>query len=207
MAWINRPKARPMTLREQRLAAEHVVLAAQLARTWQVRLPHLRDELEEAALLGLVAAAMRWQPARGVLFRTYLQHRVRGAIRDMLRRELLLGYRAGTCRRSIPPRVVQASTVSEEDLEQAQPVRSEGVADGERLADAELRAMDILAERMVAMLSGRAAELLKLMYVEGYSAAGAAARLGVSPSRAGEIHAAAIARLREVMAGGGGVTS
>lgn len=48
------------------------------------------DELEAAGREGLFMAAQRFEPERGVPFRRFANHRVRGAIIDTLRRESLL---------------------------------------------------------------------------------------------------------------------
>lgn len=44
------------------------------------------DNLESAGILGLVEAAAQFDPQRGVEFRTFAHHRIRGAILDELRR-------------------------------------------------------------------------------------------------------------------------
>lgn len=44
------------------------------------------ENLESAGVLGLVEAASQFDPARGVEFRTFAYHRIRGAILDELRR-------------------------------------------------------------------------------------------------------------------------
>jgi RNA polymerase sigma factor for flagellar operon FliA len=51
------------------------------------RLPHTvdRDDLIGAGLLGLLDATAKYDPARGVQFKTYAELRVRGAILDSLR--------------------------------------------------------------------------------------------------------------------------
>ena len=45
-----------------------------------------RDDLQGAAELGLVEAANHFDPARGVLFKTFAYYRIRGAIYDSLRK-------------------------------------------------------------------------------------------------------------------------
>jgi len=44
------------------------------------------DELKSAAMHGLMEAASRFDPARGVMFKTYAETRIRGAVRDELRK-------------------------------------------------------------------------------------------------------------------------
>ncbi|MCF8028359.1 MAG: FliA/WhiG family RNA polymerase sigma factor [Desulfobacteraceae bacterium] len=45
-----------------------------------------KDELRSAAMHGLMEAAARFDPGRGVMFKTYAETRIRGAIRDELRK-------------------------------------------------------------------------------------------------------------------------
>ena len=48
--------------------------------------PHLdRDDLRSAAVLGLISAAERFDPTRGVQFKTFAEQRIRGTIMDELR--------------------------------------------------------------------------------------------------------------------------
>lgn len=44
------------------------------------------EELRSAAVHGLMEAAARFDPAKGVLFKTYAETRIRGAVRDELRK-------------------------------------------------------------------------------------------------------------------------
>ena len=43
------------------------------------------DDLVQIGLLGLIDAAARYQPWRGVFFRAFARHRIRGTILDALR--------------------------------------------------------------------------------------------------------------------------
>lgn len=45
-----------------------------------------RDEIRSAAMLGLVDAADRFDPTRGILFKTFAERRIRGAVLDEVRR-------------------------------------------------------------------------------------------------------------------------
>lgn len=48
--------------------------------------PHLdKDDLMSAAVIGLITAAERFDPARGVQFKTFAEQRIRGTIMDELR--------------------------------------------------------------------------------------------------------------------------
>lgn len=48
--------------------------------------PHIdREDLMSAAVIGLITAAERFDPARGVQFKTFVEQRIRGTIMDELR--------------------------------------------------------------------------------------------------------------------------
>jgi len=76
----------PATHREQ-LIEEHYPLVTYLASRVSSKLPPNIDvdDLIGAGVLGLIDAADKFDPARGVRFRTYAERRVRGAILDHLR--------------------------------------------------------------------------------------------------------------------------
>jgi RNA polymerase sigma factor for flagellar operon FliA len=70
-----------------RLVQETLPLVARVAAAIGARLPHsveMRD-LTQAGVLGLLDAADKFDTGKGVLFRTYAELRIRGAILDSLR--------------------------------------------------------------------------------------------------------------------------
>lgn len=69
------------------------ILARQLGRELGIPSRFLED-LESAGREGLVGAAQRFDAERGVPFRRFAHHRVRGAMLDALRREAALPKRA-----------------------------------------------------------------------------------------------------------------
>lgn len=70
------------------LIVQHLWLVRHIARRLLAQLPPGvdLDNLESAGVLGLVEAATRFDPDRGVSFRAYSSIRIRGAILDELRR-------------------------------------------------------------------------------------------------------------------------
>jgi RNA polymerase sigma factor for flagellar operon FliA len=75
------------------LVTAHLALVSMVARQVQREIgvaSRFTDELEAAGREGLFMAAQRFEPERGVPFRRFANHRVRGAIIDALRRESLL---------------------------------------------------------------------------------------------------------------------
>lgn len=72
----------------QGLVVEYMPLVKFVAlRIWQ-KIPSSVDleDLEHAGMLGLMEAACRFDPTHDNLFKTYAEHRIRGAILDELRR-------------------------------------------------------------------------------------------------------------------------
>ena len=72
--------------REQ-LIVEHIPLVRYLVGRMSVKLPtHLdQQDLLGSAMIGLINAADRFDPARGVLFKTFAEQHIRGTILDELR--------------------------------------------------------------------------------------------------------------------------
>jgi RNA polymerase sigma factor for flagellar operon FliA len=77
----------PLTAEQERLMIEHLPIVRFIARRVHERLPqHVPiEDLYSAGVLGLLDAFGKFDPAEKVLFRTYAQFRIRGAILDSLR--------------------------------------------------------------------------------------------------------------------------
>jgi RNA polymerase sigma factor for flagellar operon FliA len=76
-----------LTAEQERLTIEHLPIVRFIARRVHERLPrHVSiDDLYSAGVVGLLDAVGRFDPVKPVLFRTYAQFRIRGAILDSLR--------------------------------------------------------------------------------------------------------------------------
>jgi RNA polymerase sigma factor FliA len=76
-----------LTAEQELLMTEHLPIVRFIARRIHERLPqHVPiEDLYSAGVLGLLDAFGRFDPSKQVLFRTYAQFRVRGAILDSLR--------------------------------------------------------------------------------------------------------------------------
>lgn len=71
------------------LVVEQMIFAKKLASDFYRRRAYLgieREDYEGAALLGLCDAARRYDPSRGMGFKTFVYLRIRGAMFDLLRR-------------------------------------------------------------------------------------------------------------------------
>jgi RNA polymerase sigma factor for flagellar operon FliA len=76
-----------LTAEQERVMVEHLPIVRFIARRIHERLPaHVPiEDLYGAGVLGLLDAFGRFDPSKKVLFRTYAQFRIRGAILDSLR--------------------------------------------------------------------------------------------------------------------------
>jgi RNA polymerase sigma factor FliA len=74
-------------INREELILEHIGLARYLVNRIVPQLPsHLdRDDLMSVAVIGLINAADRYDPTRGVLFKTFAEQHIRGTIIDELR--------------------------------------------------------------------------------------------------------------------------
>jgi RNA polymerase sigma factor for flagellar operon FliA len=78
---------RASTLNRDELIVSHLPLVKYLVGKIASQLPqHLdREDLMSAAIIGLITAAERFDPNRGVQFKTFVEQRIRGTIMDELR--------------------------------------------------------------------------------------------------------------------------
>lgn len=69
------------------LIISHLPLAKYLVKRIAANLPpHLdEDELMSAAVMGLISSAERFEPSRGIQFKTFAEQRIKGMIMDELR--------------------------------------------------------------------------------------------------------------------------
>ncbi|MCF6289665.1 MAG: FliA/WhiG family RNA polymerase sigma factor [Desulfobacterales bacterium] len=75
-------------LDRDRLIRSHLPLVDFLTSRMVAQVPHYmtRDDIASAAVLGLVDAAQRFDPAKGVQFKTFAEQRIRGSIIDEARK-------------------------------------------------------------------------------------------------------------------------
>lgn len=73
---------------KDQLIRSHLSLVHFLAERMVTQVPArlTRDDLASAGMMGLVDAANRFDPGKGVLFKTFAEPRIRGAIMDEVRR-------------------------------------------------------------------------------------------------------------------------
>jgi RNA polymerase sigma factor for flagellar operon FliA len=197
-----------------------------VARRFAVRSGHAvsADDLWSAGALGLIDAARRFDPARDIRFETFAEHRVRGAIVDELRRMDHLPRRLRTQveavvkargklgqalgREPTTDEIASAIGLEVDDTEglvalsmpqlQVLPEMPDPVgAPVDRLEEEETRAG--LADA-ISRLPERLRTLLGLHYQEELTYREIAQVMGISQPRVCQLHAEAVAQLKQLLA-------
>lgn len=78
----------PGPAEREKMIEAHLPLVDFLVERMMTQVPGFvnRDDIRSAALMGLLDAASRFDPRRGVLFKTFAERRIRGAVFDDVRR-------------------------------------------------------------------------------------------------------------------------
>lgn len=181
-----------MTKEQEALIEDCLWLVYRMAKRAKCCLPK-RVEYEDvvsAGNVGLVKAALKFDPTLGVPFGAYARLRIRGEILDHLRRlSRLSRYMRG---QGMPEPVVMSfdeptaydRETLEDDLRDNQPA-VEDVA--ERNDD---------CEKIIDLFDGRDRQIFEMLYVDGFTQATAGAIVGVSESRICQIHKGLLAKVR-----------
>jgi RNA polymerase sigma factor FliA len=125
------------------------VIARQVARELGMQLSNV-DDLEGEGREGLFTAAQRFDPERGVPFRRFAGHRVRGAMIDALRRESTLPRRARERLRALDS-ALRLNEAASEDLAAPTPP-------GTTTSSLDARLAEHLANLATAIATGLVAE-------------------------------------------------
>jgi RNA polymerase sigma factor FliA len=167
----------------------------------------LRDDLMAAGTYGLIDSLRKNGGDNGVTFEWYARIRIRGAIVDELRTQDWLTRRArnqvtAAAAQSEETTGVRACVVGFDDLPGR--LAAGGFADEEAQSPLEAVAerMDHAAlARAVSNLPERERYIIAAHYFEGVQFKSIAQTLGVSEPRISQLHARAVVRLREALAG------
>jgi RNA polymerase sigma factor for flagellar operon FliA len=219
----------PFARMRSALVTENIHMARRIAAMLARRLPPgLADDVQSAALLGLVEAARRFHPGRGDSFPAFAAKRVRGAILDELRRGDMLPRRARQAARRVReavraleqslgrvPRDEEIAAHLGVDVEHyrdklaglgsVEMVSLDRVVGGsqEPGADPEQNAMRAAVVEKLGrareQLDPREARILTMYYEEQMTLAEIGRLLGVTESRVCQLHTRALRRLREEM--------
>jgi len=187
------------------LIERYAPLATSLARRMRVPTGVLagQDDLESAAILGLIDAVDRFDPDRGVPFEGYAALRIRGAVLDELRRtddhtrSERRRARAPVADDAEPAIGAFSSTLSLDALLQSgdRDWASQDDLD-ERFEGEDLR---MRVESALAFLPVRQRELLARYYGESLTLRESAVRMGITEARASQLHSRAIQNLRRTL--------
>jgi len=210
-----------------RLILEHRDFAEALARELHQKLPrHVEfDETRAMAMVGLVEAASRFDPASGAAFKTFAYYRIRGAILDGVRQwarqnpqghsthELTQVLGVEESMNEIGEGAACAAACSG-DVEQAMRnyaantavvVLLSGAAvdaaasDDDPAADAEAAEWYARVRASVALLDEQEATIVRMHYFDGASFTECAVTLGKHKAWISRLHARAIERIRSTL--------
>jgi RNA polymerase sigma factor for flagellar operon FliA len=171
----------------------------------------LRSEIDDLVAFGfggLLEAERRFDPARGVRFRTFAYYRVRGAMLDGVRKMAHLPRRAHE-RHQYEDEVELTAAPRSLDtafLRISGSLTTGSVLQGELVdtsPEAALLKHESIARLLAALprLSARHRTVVRAHYFEGRSLDDVARELGVSKSWASRLHTQALRRLREALVG------
>jgi RNA polymerase sigma factor for flagellar operon FliA len=176
------------------------------------------DDVKAYAQQGLIQAADRFDPDRGVSFTTFAYYRIRGAVIDGFREmgpvvnpkavfhsraDEYIEHRAAEARprsaadaaQRLADMVADLAMVYLVSTEELDTLPDEGLPDP--LDACERREEMSAVKRSIAALPENERELIHLMYFKGLSPNDTAARMGISKSWVSRLHAKALATLRE----------
>jgi RNA polymerase sigma factor for flagellar operon FliA len=184
------------------LIERYAAMATSVARRMRVPTGALmgRDDIESAALIGLIGAVDRFDPDRGVPFEGYAGLRIRGAILDELRRvdDRSRGERrrARIVAEDQEPEIAAYGQTLSLDMLLETGDRDWAADDDESLDRYEAQDMRTRVESALRCLPPRQRELLARYYGDALTLRESAERMGISEARACQLHGRAIQNLR-----------
>lgn len=156
---------------QELLVIQHLKFAKRVAVRVGQKHPRYAQEIESAAYLGLVKAALRFDAELGYQFWTYAKRCIRGAIKDALVREIPHGFREN------PEGAPYFTSLSGDGCGLEECGRVLGASpDGD--VDEELRSIDDFEAR-IAAVPGHYKELLRLLFLRDLTLTRASRVLGI----------------------------
>jgi len=173
---------------------QNMDLVHHIARRLQQRLPPCVtfDDLSSAGTIGLMQAVDRFDASRGASFKTYAQHRIRGAMLDYLRDEDPFSRETRRRIRQSDGAMTAPVTISLDQLPESTLNRLARSPEGTARELAGIATAHI-ARRC---LSARENRLITLLFDFGWLASEVAAEFKVNESRVSQIKRTALAKLR-----------
>ena len=158
------------------------------------------DDLESAALVGLIDAVDRFDPDRGVPFEGYASLRIRGAVLDEVRRVDELGRADRRRQREAQAQGVEGSYIATVSLDDLIEHGYGGEEQQDELAERyEAEDVRMRVRSAMACLPPRQREVLERYYGQSLTLREAGQRMGISEARACQLHGRAIQNLRRTM--------
>jgi RNA polymerase sigma factor for flagellar operon FliA len=155
------------------------------------------DDLESAALIGLIDAVDRFQPERGVPFEGYASLRIRGAVLDEVRRVDVLGRADRRRQREAAAQGEEGSYLGTVSLDELIESGYRGGEQQDELAERyEAEDLRTRVRSAMACLPARQSEVLERYYGQSLTLREAGLRMGISEARACQLHGRAIQNLR-----------
>jgi RNA polymerase sigma factor FliA len=187
------------------LIERYAPLATSVARRMRVPTSALmgRDDIESAALIGLIDAVDRYDPERGVPFEGYAGLRIRGAILDELRRlddhTRAERQRARAVATDTDPEIgAYGATLSLDMLLESGD--RDWAADDDAVDPYESQDLRMRVESALKCLPPRQREVLARYYGDSLTLRESAVKMGISEARACQLHGRAIQNLRHELA-------
>jgi RNA polymerase sigma factor for flagellar operon FliA len=187
------------------LIERYAPMATAVARRMRVPTNALtgRDDLESAALIGLIDAVDRYDPERGVPFEGYAGFRIRGAVLDELRRvddhTRDERRRARIVAEDTAPEIAAFSATLSLDL-LLETGERDWAAEDETEDRYESQDLRLRVESALKCLPPRQREVLARYYGDSLTLRESAVRMGISEARACQLHGRAILNLRRELA-------
>ena len=155
------------------------------------------DDLESAALIGLIDAVDRFEPERGVPFEGYASLRIRGAVLDEVRRVDELGRADRRRQREAAAQGEAGSYHGTVSLDELIERGYHGGAEQDELAERyEAEDLRMRVRSAMTCLPPRQREVLERYYGQSLTLREAGLRMGISEARACQLHGRAIQNLR-----------
>jgi len=181
------------------LIERYAPLAGRIARGMNVPVGAVAgpDDLESAALIGLIDAVDRFQPERGVPFEGYASLRIRGAVLDEVRRVDELGRADRRRQREAAAQGEESSYQGTVSLDELIERGYHGGAEQDELAERyEAEDLRMRVRSAMACLPARQLEVVERYYGQSLTLREAGRRMGISEARACQLHGRAIQNLR-----------
>lgn len=192
---------------KEQMILDHLPLVRQMAKMMAGRIPVIVDfdDLVSSGTLGLIDAAHKFDPARGFAFKTYAQHRIRGAMLDYLRawdwvpKSVRAKARSGLT--ESPPKILSLNIIINDD-ENRPLTLADLVPDLWADDPVDIVVSDdvlIRIRAVVHMLNAREFTVIRRYYWDRCTLAAIGEELGVTESRVSQMKKIALLHLREFL--------